>query len=164
MDNDSDADVVFACISEHRVYWLENQGDTTGVGTADAFTVHILEGSVNGIKYLSVGDVNGDEQLDILVSDKYDFELTYFQNNGEDGFEQKNAVSSAENRAGVRWADLNHDGHMDMVAATGNPDQVAWWRNDGVGNFEELIISTGVLEPYGLHVADMTAMPTRMFW
>ena len=155
IDNDSDADVVFACLSDHRLYWLENQGDTTGVGTADAFAVHVTEDGVNGMKYVSVGDVNGDEQLDVLVSGSYHYDLYFFQNLGDGSFEKVNTPSSAYHRNGVRWADLNDDGHMDMVAATNFPDQVVWWRNDGTGSFEELLISTGVLEPYGLHVADM---------
>ncbi len=62
----------------------------------------------------------------------------------------KNGASS------VQAADLNGDGYIDIVSASDGDGELAWYPNDGDGNFpEKKIIKIGGVGAQDLHVADL---------
>lgn len=56
----------------------------------------------------------------------------------------------------VRTADLNGDGHTDIVSASDGDGEIAWYPNDGKGNFpRKEIITIGASGAQDLHVVDL---------
>ncbi len=44
-------------------------------------------------------------------------------------------TTSADGANSVYAVDLDGDGDMDVLSASGNDDKIAWYENDGNGNF-----------------------------
>ena len=44
--------------------------------------------------------------------------------------------SSISNAISVRTADLNGDGHPDVIASSLSDDNIVWFENDGDGSFD----------------------------
>lgn len=56
----------------------------------------------------------------------------------------------------IRTADINGDGYIDVVSASDGDGEIAWYPNDGEGNFpEKEIIAIGAAGAQDLHVADL---------
>ena len=57
---------------------------------------------------------------------------------------EENTISTSADRAySVYAADLDGDGDFDVLSASGGDDKIAWYENDGNGNFgSQQIIST----------------------
>jgi hypothetical protein len=52
--------------------------------------------------------------------------------------------------------DLNNDGDMDVLSVSRNDDTIAWYRNDGNGNFSsQLLISTAANGAIHVYVVDL---------
>ncbi len=51
------------------------------------------------------------------------------------GFSSEQIVSSTSGATSAIAADVNGDGHLDIVASLYNSNQVGWYQNDGTGVF-----------------------------
>lgn len=54
----------------------------------------------------------------------------------------------------VRVADVNGDGHPDLVSATHNDNTIRWHENDGSGSFTTHEVTTSLEGPFDVRVAD----------
>lgn len=106
-----------------------------------------------------VTDINNDGNNDIIAS-SYNNGISWWKNDGNQNFTKKIiATAIPENSARTLRVtksdgsklDFNNDNYVDMISAMGNTHQIAYWMNDGLGNFTKTIIDT---VSYGAHTVD----------
>jgi hypothetical protein len=136
-NNDGRPDVVTADAGPNTLTVLTNNGHAgfgffatlTGVGP---FVWDVI-----------AADVNGDDRPDIISSklsqSLISGNLNVFTNNGGNGFALASTPTTGVNPLGIAAADLNGDGHVDLVSADygafGFGKTISVLINDGSGNF-----------------------------
>ncbi|MEL6835621.1 MAG: T9SS type A sorting domain-containing protein [Bacteroidota bacterium] len=121
VDQDDDLDLVVSIGNENRVVWLEN---VDGLGN---FTIeHLVTETMDVPSSLSVFDIDGDDDLDVVVSDISTDEVLYFENiDGNGVFGVAQFISNAVNgKVTLSAADLDNDGDIDLLSAASINDQI----------------------------------------
>ncbi len=95
---------------------------------------------------LSIMDIDNDGDLDILEGDPNGRKIVWYANNGLGNFVEQEAIVTSGKQNSVYKVDIDDDGDMDILAAAGivqtewfydsDNVMVAWYENDGTGNFE----------------------------
>ena len=146
-DADGDIDIFVASVSEVRpqlaasqledptanslgaVLWYENDGRPT-----PSFSRHIIFDKLNYPVSLHIADLDGDGDLDAMSASRDDNRILWYENNGdrnEPGFFPRTISDSALGAVSVHAADFDGDGDLDVVSASENDDQIAWYENQG---------------------------------
>ncbi len=119
MDGDGRLDALSVDYSGGRVLMWKGNGDGT-------FQSRTITANTAFNFHFDVGDINGDGRQDILLD-------TNLLIQNEDGtFRNGPNVGSAS--APVRLADIDNDGNLDVVRATGTPN-LSFYRGNGDGTF-----------------------------
>jgi len=118
--------------------------DCNGNGVPDAqevvpqFTTVAIDASADGAVSVAVGDVDGDEDLDVLAASEDDDTLAWYENLGGRSFgPQRTINAAADGPSRVLAGDLDGDGDLDVIATLRHwPTFALWHENqDGAGNF-----------------------------
>jgi len=143
---DGDFDVL---VGGGRVAWYEN---IDGVGT---FGVQkIISNDLAATNTAFAADFDGDGDLDVVAhNDEVTSKYVWYENkDGLGSFGTENIITTATSLAEhVYAADLDGDGDMDVLSASSNDDEIAWYANtDGVGTFgvQQIISSTSDFAQY----------------
>ncbi|RMG40242.1 MAG: T9SS C-terminal target domain-containing protein [Methanobacteriota archaeon] len=147
INGDNFLDVVTVDFVNGRVSVLLNLGidPNNGIwlGFASAGNYQVSSGSSPLHANLSVGDIDGDNDADILVGEwgVTSDSLALLRNNGDGTFAPKEDFFINDTRYSETFTvfDYEGDGDLDLVAATQRHDLV-FLRNDGVGNFEQFLL------------------------
>ncbi|HRW55153.1 MAG TPA: VCBS repeat-containing protein [Phycisphaerae bacterium] len=115
MDEDGLVDVV--CITESSNLAGVVIGYGNGDGSLGPFESYSI-GQNSLLTDLDIGDINGDEHLDIACTRFGDDRLTILLGNGDRSFQPPVSFDTPDGPANVRVADFNNDGFDDVV--TGN--------------------------------------------
>jgi len=132
MDNDGKPDVVGGASSPGMV--TINYGDGRG-GISDPQYL-----PVNGeVRSVAVADINEDGRADIVFSvQKESSGIRVFLNMSKRQWQQAKGPIQINKYQGIRTADVNGDGHLDIIAANATSDTqggVQVWLGDGRGNW-----------------------------
>jgi len=145
-DDDGDLDIFQA--NDHQMNFLfrNDNGSYKEVGVASGVVVN-SNGDLTGSMHGTVGDVDGDGLIDILVADlKYG---ALYRNLGN-GFYQDITESSGiampmsgKGSWGVSFLDYDNDGDLDIVSANGTAEELVLQypillENDGTGHFNNV--------------------------
>ncbi len=149
MDNDGDEDLLLAMtypnLSSGKFYALENDGN------GNFSTTHIIN-TVFYTGVITAGDVNGDGVLDVIASTYA--KTVWYENLGNWNFGQ-NIIIDWEPSNDIKHDDLDGDGDLDIVCALGDADRIAWYENDGTGDFAAGIYLTNFFSrPSSVDLAD----------
>lgn len=131
MDGDGDLDILSASLFDDVVAWYENDG------AADpTFTRIVITTATNGAYTLAVGDMEGDGDLDIFSTSRYDDTVSWFENDGgiDPIFTERIISTSVNNATDVSFGDLDGDGDYDIAASSRDDDTIAWFENNGGTN------------------------------
>ncbi len=139
LDNDGDLDAYIANNLEDDPddVWL-NDGDGTFT-----FVPIDYEETANRSTYGDLGDLDGDNDLDVFLCNAYGESIVLF-NNGDgtfftDGNTYKPAdAGQASTNYGIDLGDLDNDGDLDAFVTgwSNRPNKV--WKNNGDGTFQEI--------------------------
>ncbi|AUC81236.1 T9SS type A sorting domain-containing protein [Lacinutrix sp. Bg11-31] len=133
LDNDGDEDLLILSEDSPQLIWLDNIDDNT-------YIQNDLEIN-NNIISMSIGDINGDLNTDILYS--YDSNIFWLENmNGMYG-SPINITNSLSYVTDIKLKDIDDDNDNDIIAVSLLDDKLVVFENlDGLGSFgSEQIIS-----------------------
>ncbi|MCB0444938.1 MAG: T9SS type A sorting domain-containing protein, partial [Gelidibacter sp.] len=165
-DNDNDLDFVIAnagAAGNVEVYYNNLIPNGTTTFTKDANSV------TTGNYYLFntiFADVDNDNHLDILATDAADGTtqgyLYWYKKELDGTFTETNIPTSINNPSTVGFADLDDDGLKDIIlgnsqgeALEPNNTDLAWFKNNGSGNFSsEMIIDITQSQTFAFTIAD----------
>jgi len=170
LDGDGDLDVLFNLANNA---WFENDG--LGNFIIQEFTDTPPEISIS----VYVADLDGDGDLDVLSTNGnvyYDFSMelyilelnsvVWYENDGLGNFiSQYDITQYAFGAHSVYAADLDGDGDQDVISGSFNNSiytstyrdaKIAWYENDGLGNFiDDKIIAPSAYKAYFVYAADL---------
>ena len=102
--------------------------------------VQLLEDKGETSASVSVGDLNGDGLLDIVLAKGRHWPLhsRVLLNDGKGGFSASSLGTVPARTYSAALADVDGDGHLDIVVSNDAPDRKLVYRNDGKGHFTEI--------------------------
>lgn len=143
LDGDGDPDVLSASVGDDKVAWYEN---LDGKGNFGPQQVISTEGA--GAYWVVTGDLDGDDDPDVVLASLHDGEVSWFENLHPVGVFGPQQVVSApgEGASSVATADIDGDGDLDILATSFYAHTVSWYENlDGQGSFgPQRLIATAV--------------------
>jgi len=147
-DYDGDGDLDIFQANDHQMNFLfkNDNGTYKEVGVASGVVVN-SKGNVTGSMHGTVGDVDGDGLLDILVADLKYGALYHNLGNGlyEDISESSGIAMQIAGKGswGVSFFDYDNDGDLDIVSANGTAEELILQyplllENNGHGHFKSV--------------------------
>jgi stress-induced morphogen len=136
VDGDGDIDVLGGgATTVNGMVWFENTG-----GTGTLWTKHIVDNSFPcGVQAVSAADIDEDGDMDLLGNGDIGpggSLLIWWENTDGTGtvWTRHTVENSFEHVSSVCAADIDEDGHIDVVGNDRYNNKVAWWENtDGTG-------------------------------
>lgn len=153
LDGDNDIDLAIASTQDSRVDIFLN---TDGLGKwSNSQTIQDVPPY---IPTLSLGDVDGDRDLDLAVLSTYNSALVWFRNDGTGNFGNASApIQDLASPAAMEWVDLDRDGDVDWLVTSNLSEAITWLENtDGKGTWSApQTISERLNNPQTVHLADL---------
>lgn len=146
IDGDTDLDIVLA-VGANQVRTMLNNGS----GSFDPPEFTIIIGGNYG---LDLGDLNGDGDPDLVVSDFSSGHITVGSGAAGDDFVGLTDYASPFSPAGVRLIDMDGDTDLDIVASCFF-SKIAVWINTGAGSFAPQVAYNALGVPRDLDAADL---------
>jgi len=119
----------------------------------------ISNGDQKNPDVLFAEDINGDGNIDVIIASPYEYKLVWYENtDGLGNFgDQKIITSKAGNVTSVFATDLDGDGDVDILTATGCHNEIMWYENtNGLGAFSEKQLITSDLNfAFCVYAADI---------
>lgn len=129
INNDGLLDIV---VAGSQVLWYANNGDFT-FGPSNA----IDENFGSNISDCILSDLDGDGNLDIVLTRSLIDVVSWYENTGSGGFQAEQILSNGEGDfpSGVVAADFDGDGDSDLIFSCTGDDALFFKENLGGGNF-----------------------------
>jgi len=154
MDGDGDLDIVSASDTDNTIAWYEHDGTAN-----PSWTAADIATNVDGARGLSVADMDGDGDFDIVSAARDDDAIDWFENDGaaDPTWTKANIATSADGALDAKVADMDGDGDMDIISASHLDDTIAWYENDGAADptWTAANIATDADGAVDLEAADM---------
>jgi len=154
VDLDGDCDILGAAQEGDFIAWWRNEG-----GYPIVWTKFIIDDNFDGATSVFAVDIDDDLDIDVVGSAWQANEIAIWINNGENPIGwTKYTIKSGFHFAHEAYCnDLDQDGDVDILGASTDDNQIAWWRNDGGDpiNWTEQIIENNVMGAKSARVADI---------
>lgn len=138
-DGDGRLDLVSASSNDNAVSWFRNEGKNPETGAVEFSIKKQITWNSLGSRIVTVADIDGDGDVDVVGASYYDSSLRWFENDGEGGFTPHLISSGVNEGQGVTVADIDNDGTPDVISASSGDNTIALFRNiDGKGSFCEI--------------------------
>jgi len=128
VDNDGNCDVLGAAEQGDFIAWWRNEG-----GDPITWTKFIIDDNFDGATSVFPVDIDNDLDVDVVGSAGTANEIALWINDGEDPITWMKYVirSDFDFAHEVYCHDLDKDDDIDILGASSDDHQIAWWRNDG---------------------------------
>jgi hypothetical protein len=131
INHDGFSDAILAATGTSTGSILYYRGDGHG-----NFAAPVISTTTIPVEFMRAGDVNGDGNLDLIISDYYSSQTGVLLGDGHGHFRQLRTQSSFAFSAPLALVDLNGDGKLDLIANTfGNPGSINIFLGNGDGTF-----------------------------
>ncbi len=133
IDGDGDIDILSASRNDDTIAWYEN---TDGLGTFGE--KQIITTNADYATSVFTADIDGDGDIDVLSASSNDDKIAWYKNlNGLGTFGEQQIISTnIDYGTSVYAADIDGDGNIDVLSASGLDNKIAWYENlDGLGSF-----------------------------
>ncbi|MDP2686914.1 MAG: T9SS type A sorting domain-containing protein [Aequorivita sp.] len=144
--NDIDGDGyldIFSCqisYPDAKMVWFKN---LDGQGN---FSNGRIVSTNNLLRYASLSDIDGDDDLDILTFSEFDDEIICFINDGAGNFGSQQVLWSFPKPKDLHSLDIDGDGDMDIFLTSGD-DKINWLENIGDLGLEENSFENVIIYP-----------------
>lgn len=118
----------------------------------------IISSAINDPEGLHYEDLDGDGAIDVLIGSSYSGSLVWFRNLGPGVYSNSISIDRLPGAIlHITTADLNTDGHLDVVVSGGNFGfSLSYYPNDGLGNFGGPVPINGTSDGFfDVHCADI---------
>ena len=126
VDGDGDTDVLGAARYDNLMTWWENVD-----GSGRVWTEQTIDEAYDGANSAIGIDFDRDGDIDVLGAGIFADEVSWWENDGGQGTNWAKHVVGTE--FDTAWAalpaDIDGDGHLDIVASTGYDYETSWWEN-----------------------------------
>ncbi|WP_299536723.1 FG-GAP-like repeat-containing protein [Ulvibacterium sp.] len=155
LDNDGDLDILSMSGFGGVVHAHLNNG-------SENFT--LSAGITTEVKDIASGDMDGDGDLDLLTASGNEIFIYPYEGISYISappvpviFRTKRTITSAVvGASGVAVADLDGDGDLDVLSSSADDNKIAWYPNDGFGNFGgQQIVTQAATGAQNVLTADM---------
>ena len=140
-DGDGDIDVASASYFDNKIAWYENLDGGGSFGPQ-----RLVGRAGRAPEDLFAADLDGDDDIDLLTTSRYDNTISWYENVDALGtFGKARLISDSQlGPSIVRAADIDGDGDLDVMANGYDGFTFAWYENlDGAGDFSgELLIAS----------------------
>ena len=128
VDLDGDCDVLAAAQEGDFIAWWSNEG-----GDPVIWTKYVIDAAFDGATSVFGVDIDGDSDIDVIGSGWQATEIAVWINDGGNpiGWSKQTVRSGFDFAHEAFYADLDQDGDIDILGASTDDNQIAWWRNDG---------------------------------
>jgi len=128
VDGDGDLDVVAANPEDDEIVWWENSD-----GGALIWTKNLVDGDFPSARAVTVADIDGDGDPDVVGGSRAEGDVSWWENKNGDGsaWEKQQIDEDFRRATNLRSADINGDGHPDVLGAAQISSEVTWWENRG---------------------------------
>eukprot|EP00635_Sarcinochrysidales_sp_CCMP3193_P013443 CAMPEP_0118894448 /NCGR_PEP_ID=MMETSP1166-20130328/3220_1 /TAXON_ID=1104430 /ORGANISM="Chrysoreinhardia sp, Strain CCMP3193" /LENGTH=1309 /DNA_ID=CAMNT_0006833357 /DNA_START=101 /DNA_END=4030 /DNA_ORIENTATION=+ len=136
LDGDGDLDLVAASSRDNTIFWYENNLDDDD----DGFRLHNLI-TDSDVSTIAAADLDGDGDLDLVSTMERATVLGWYENTGDASSDLSFSKHRLEDDlimlTHIATADIDKDGHIDIVIAYANVvdsawvPTLAWYENDG---------------------------------
>lgn len=147
VDNNGLTDVVASGRNQRALYLQTSPG---------TFTKSIIHSGTGVACQVFLVDFDGDNSLDMLLSDNENDRIKLYLNDGAESFGLTATIPIHDAASDVKAADIDEDGDIDIIATEFNGDYIAWYENLGGYSFSgSKDVISGVDAPYKLLVMDV---------
>ncbi len=128
---------------------------------SQSFDKHKITDTYTGICSVYATDLNGDGHTDILAASDENNDngfVSWWRNNGNQEFTRYDIDTTSGGPHSVFAIDIDGDGNMDVLCATGLDSTIAWYRNDGntgFPSFTKHYITDNCAGAYFVHATDV---------
>lgn len=157
VDGDLDIDVLSSSSGDDKIAWYEN---TDGLGNFGP--QQIISLNADSARGMYAADINGDGDMDVLSSSRWDHKIAWYENLGGGDFgdiatNQNIITTDAINAQCVYAEDLNGDTFVDVISGSSGDAKIAWYENiDGLGTFgPQQTITTDAEGARSVYAADL---------
>lgn len=151
-NGDGRIDVAGAALLDHDITVWYNSGDT-------AWIEQIVDGNFLGAHMVRVSDIDSDGDPDLVGAAYLSSDIVWWRNDGGDPvvWTKQFIDGNFASALAVHAADIDGDGHIDVVGTAEANDMISWWRNDGniPITWTEEIITTGFNGAWPVNAADI---------
>jgi hypothetical protein len=110
---------------------------------------------------ISIGDLDGDDDLDVVTATFDDNEISRVLNTGVGAFSSVASFAASSGTRDVALADVTGDGNLDAVSVSNNSDHIRVFPGNGAGSFAASStfttqLSTSGRRPWFVDIADLT--------
>jgi len=124
-----------------------------------SLTERQVTGAANGLRSIATGDLNGDGFPDFVSAEEFDDAIVWYRSTGgiSPGFVRTTVSTSADGASSVFIADVDGDGLDDILSASMQDNEIAWYKNSGGASpsFTRILISNSASSARSVFAADL---------